>query len=121
MTEGLAIVYSESEDTSFTSIGLSCLTSDMPIITNKGLKEIKDVKIGDKVLSKTGNFNKVLNVIPSKRKENLREINFFGSNIPLRISLAAFSPLNNSTKTINSVSGNFFTLVFVASFIISHL
>jgi hypothetical protein len=42
-------------------IGPGCFHGDMKVKTDNGLKEIKDVSIGDKVLTHTGEYKEVVN------------------------------------------------------------
>lgn len=49
--------------------GSPCFTGDTLVLTNKGYKEIKDVKIGDYVLDHTNKYNKVINFLNQGFKE----------------------------------------------------
>lgn len=42
-------------------IGPSCFTGHMKIQTDKGVKKIKDIELGDKVLTHKGNYKEVIN------------------------------------------------------------
>jgi len=86
MNEGLAVVYSELEKEQYSGIGMSCLTHDAPIITNRGVIPIENINIGDRVLTKNGKYEKVLNKIINEKSENIQEITFFSSNVPLKIT-----------------------------------
>jgi intein/homing endonuclease len=86
MNEGLAVVFSELADENFTGIGMSCLTPDMPIITKKGIMEIGDMTPGEYVLTRGGTYEKVLEVVPQEKKENILKINFYGSNVDLKLT-----------------------------------
>jgi intein/homing endonuclease len=86
MNEGLAVVYSELYENNFTGIGISCLTPEMPVITDKGLKPIGDFVGGERVLTRGGTFENVLEVVPSEKKEDILNIRFYGSNVPLRVT-----------------------------------
>jgi DNA primase catalytic core len=56
----------------------ACFKEDTPIFTDEGLVTIKDIKIGDRVLSMDGNFHKVINTF---KKE------FNGEFIDIRATL----------------------------------
>jgi HK97 family phage portal protein len=51
-----------------------CLLGDTEIITDNGLVKIKDIKIGDKVLTHTGKFKKVINVTNRPYKGKMYKI-----------------------------------------------
>jgi DNA primase catalytic core len=52
----------------------ACFKEDTPIFTDKGLVAIKDIKIGDKVLSMDGNFHKVTNTFKKEFKGEFIDI-----------------------------------------------
>jgi len=52
----------------------SCFKGDTPIFTDKGLIDIKNIKIGDNVLSIDGNFHKVKNVFKKNYNGNFIDI-----------------------------------------------
>ena len=56
-------------------IGGGCFTPDMSVITKDGLKKICDIKIGDEVLTHTGEFHKVTHVHECQKNEKLVRIN----------------------------------------------
>jgi IMP dehydrogenase/GMP reductase len=56
-------------------IGPGCFTSENLVKTSDGLKQISDIKIGDKVQSHDGTFNRVINTIIQEKNEELIEIN----------------------------------------------
>lgn len=53
----------------------SCFKGDAPVFTNNGLVNIEDIRIGDKVLSKDGNFYKVTNSFKKKYNGEFIELN----------------------------------------------
>lgn len=54
MNEAAAIVYSNCSKEMFTALSTSCLTPGQKVITDKGFKNIEDIKGGDEVLTKGG-------------------------------------------------------------------
>ena len=56
-------------------IGGGCFTPDMCVVTKDGLKKICDIKIGDEVLTHTGEFHKVTHVHEYQKNEKLVRIN----------------------------------------------
>lgn len=56
------------------SIGTGCFTRDMLVETDNGVKQIKDIQIGDKVKTHTGKFETVTDTMSFYRKEKLFEI-----------------------------------------------
>lgn len=50
---------------------ISCVTGDTWINTDKGGKQAKDIQIGDLVLTHKNRFRKVINVIPTKDKNDI--------------------------------------------------
>ncbi len=55
--------------------GAGCFIGDTEIITSTGTKHIKDINIGDSVLSHTGNYNEVYNIISYVEDQELIKIN----------------------------------------------
>ena len=51
---------------SFAWWGRSCFTESAPILTNNGVKNIKDVVVGDEVLTHLGKYNKVTELIRNR-------------------------------------------------------
>lgn len=49
--------------------GSPCFTGDTLVLTDKGYKQIKDIKIGDYVLDHTNSYNKVINFLEQGKKE----------------------------------------------------
>jgi len=56
-------------------IGGGCFTPGMCVVTKDGLKKICDIKIGDEVLTHTGEFHKVTHVHEYQKNEKLVRIN----------------------------------------------
>lgn len=80
ITEGLLESEPLKEETRLnTGVELFCLLPDTEIISNKGLIPIKDIQVGDKVLSRNGVFNDVEYTIPSKRSETCIELSVKGT------------------------------------------
>ena len=50
--------------------GNGCLHEDSFVFTNKNLKKIKDISVGDEVLSHNGRFKKVIDVVSTGTKES---------------------------------------------------
>jgi intein/homing endonuclease len=63
LNEGLALVYAELAEKSWTGIGVSCLVPGTKIYTDKGIVNIEDVKIGDMVITHKGRFRRINNII----------------------------------------------------------
>lgn len=64
-----------------TPSGRGCFTEDALVHTKNDIKSIKDVKIGDYVVTKDGKFNKVLNTMSYKIEEELIQIqHLYGTN-----------------------------------------
>lgn len=64
-----------------TKTGRGCFTGDALVHTSDGLIPIKEVKIGDYVITKDGNFNKVLNTMKYDIDEELVQIkHLYGTN-----------------------------------------
>jgi hypothetical protein len=76
INEARALVFSQIP--SKTGVGISCLLPGTNIYANGTMKNIEDVVVGDMVLSKNGEWNRVLNVIQSKRDENCLKISSGG-------------------------------------------
>jgi hypothetical protein len=55
-----------------------CVLGDTKIITENGIKEIKNINIGDKVLTHDGSFQKVLDIIPRNDKKEILRVKSFG-------------------------------------------
>ena len=51
---------------------IACLEESTPIFTTEGMKEIKDLKIGDFIIDEKGKFVKIKNIV--KRKRNIIEL-----------------------------------------------
>lgn len=60
--------------------GSPCFTADTLVLTDKGYKNIIDVKVGDKVLDHTNSYNSVVNKFNQGKRE-IWEINAMGSDI----------------------------------------
>ena len=56
-------------------IGGGCFTENMEVITNKGLKKIKDIEVGDSVQTHTGEFKEVLETHVFEETKEIYEIN----------------------------------------------
>ena len=80
------VAKTDEGDMPLTGIGISCLTPDMPVVTNRGIVPIADVAIGDRVLTKGGTYENVLDVVPSQKSEEICVIDFYSSNVPLKIT-----------------------------------
>lgn len=57
-----------------TKSGRGCFTEDALVHTRKTLKSIKDIKIGDEVITESGVFNKVINTMKYDIEEELVQI-----------------------------------------------
>jgi DNA modification methylase len=64
-----------------TDYGHPCLYPDTPILTIDEVKLIKDINIGDKVLSEDGKFHSVIDKTIHPYKEELYEIEVKGTNM----------------------------------------
>jgi len=84
LNEASAIIYACTNNQ--TGIGISCVTPDTSIITDKGIIEIAKLHEGDRVLTRLGTYEQVSKVTVSERDEEIQEINFFCSNRNLRIT-----------------------------------
>jgi len=56
-------------------IGNGCFSGDSKVLTENGLVEIKDIKIGDKVLTHTKTYKEVVNKLPFNHFRKFVEIN----------------------------------------------
>lgn len=56
------------------SIGTGCFTGDMLVETSNGLRPIKDIKIGDRVKTHTGDYEEVTDTMSFYRNEKLYDI-----------------------------------------------
>ncbi len=63
-----------------------CLPPKTPIITDCGIKNICDIKIGDLVLTHKGRFKKVIFVNERKYKGDLTKIKTFKSTLPISLT-----------------------------------
>jgi len=79
--EAMGIVYSETAKEGFSGIGISfgCLTPDTEIITEHGLLPVKDVKVGDKVLTRTGNYSPVEKTWVKNHEGDVYHFEFYGN------------------------------------------
>lgn len=75
-------------------IGPGCFTPDSKIITKTGLKKIKDINIGDFVLTHTKKYKKVLNIHKYDNKDTMLKIN----NLPLCTPNHEFYVINKEDK-----------------------
>lgn len=57
------------------NIKISCFTEDTEVQTSEGMKKIKDVKIGDKVLTHTGQYRQVVQTFENDYDGEMIEIN----------------------------------------------
>ena len=73
-------VESLPKDIDMITHGSPCFTGDTLVLTDKGYKEIKDIKIGDYVLDHTNKYNKVINFLNQGSKE-IWEITGMGLDI----------------------------------------
>lgn len=63
-----------------------CLPPKEPIVTNKGVKPIGEICVGDRVLSHLGRFRAVEKVFRRPYSGELIEIYAYGQNTPLRVT-----------------------------------
>lgn len=63
INEAEAICYAELENDDYTGIAVSCLVPGTKIYTNRGILNIEDVKIGDKVITHKGRWKPITNII----------------------------------------------------------
>lgn len=80
INEGLALVYAELADKSYTGLGVSCLVPGTKIYTDKGIVDIETVQCGDMVLTHNGRNRKVYNVIKKKYSGTMTTIRLFSHN-----------------------------------------
>lgn len=59
-----------------TLTGRGCFTKDAIVLTENNLKPINEIKIGDKVLSENGKFNKVINTFEYEIEEDMIEFQY---------------------------------------------
>lgn len=64
INEALALVYAELGNKAYTGVGVSCLCPGTKIYTEKGLTNIEDVKVGDKVFTHKGRWRTVYDTVP---------------------------------------------------------
>jgi len=93
----------------------ACVLSGSFILTNKGVKEIQDVKIGDEVLTHTGSFNKVTKTYKRDYSGEVFEIKGVGtlpttftSNHRLLVSTYTKKEVSKSQRTYTTVNNNDF-------------
>jgi hypothetical protein len=81
--------------------GHYCFSPDTYILTENGYIPIKNIKIGDMVLTHTGNFNKVLNTSKREYKGDMLEIRANGLTKPILSTPGHpyFSKVYKSKKT----------------------
>ena len=68
------------------ALPISCVTGDTWINTANGGKMAKDIKIGDMVLTHKNRYRKVVNVIPTKDKNDIYELTVKSRQFPLNIT-----------------------------------
>jgi len=56
-------------------IGNGCFTGQMKVLTSAGLKKIRDIEIGDRVLTHTGSFEKVVNKFTFSSHKKVMKVN----------------------------------------------
>ena len=78
INEAMALVYAELADKMFTGIGVSCLCPGTKIYTDKGIVEIQDVKIGDKVITHMGKWSEISNIITKEFNGAMTKIQIAG-------------------------------------------
>jgi intein/homing endonuclease len=86
LNEAVAVANVGLIDNLLTGISVSCLTPEQPIITDMGLKQIKDIKPGDRVLNLSNKFEPVENVIIKKHTGNLVNIKVRNSYNTLKVT-----------------------------------
>ena len=57
------------------NIKISCFTEDTEVQTLDGMKKIKDIKVGDKVLTHTGKYQDVIQTFENDYSGDMIEIN----------------------------------------------
>lgn len=68
------------------ALPISCVTGDTWINTANGGKMAKDIQIGDMVLTHKNRYRKVVNVIPTKDKNDIYELTVKSRQFPLNIT-----------------------------------
>ena len=68
------------------ALPISCVTGDTWINTANGGKMAKDIQIGDMVLTHKNRYRKVVNVIPTKDKNDIYELTVKSREFPLNIT-----------------------------------
>lgn len=68
------------------ALPISCVTGDTWINTANGGKMAKDIKIGDMVLTHKNRYRKVVDVIPTKDKNDIYELTVKSRQFPLNIT-----------------------------------
>lgn len=68
INEALALVFAELGHKAYTGIGVSCLCPGTTVYTDKGIANIEDVKVGDKVITHKGRWSTIFNVIKKNFK-----------------------------------------------------
>jgi hypothetical protein len=80
------VMKEDGKDVPLSGITCSCLTPEMPVITHRGIVPISKIHRGDRVITHRGSMDVVMDIIPSKRVEIIQNIDFWSSNIPLRLT-----------------------------------
>lgn len=88
---------------------LPCFSEDTPISTSIGVKQIKDISVGDLVLTHRGRFRKVLNSFPKYCNSNILSIKTVCNAIPIKVTKDHIIPvfrntINASTKVKNGIA-----------------
>ncbi len=65
---------------------ISCVTGDSWIVTKTGGKQAKDIEIGDLVLSHTGKFRPVSNIIATDNRSNIYKLKISNRMTPIHIT-----------------------------------
>ena len=63
INEAEALCYAELENDDYTGVAISCLIAGTKIYTKRGILDIKDVKVGDEVITHKGRWKKITNII----------------------------------------------------------
>lgn len=69
--EAEAVAYSELLDSGLTGYAMSCLHPETKVETFKGLIPIKNVQVGDLVRTTGHKYNKVVNIVPTQKEEEV--------------------------------------------------
>ena len=87
MNEAMAIVYSQCADSNFSGLTASfgCLTPDTHILTRHGYIPIERVVEGDEVLTRTGEYKRVLKAWRKQHTGSVYRLSFYGN--PLGVTL----------------------------------